>query len=79
MAAIDSGVETEAESESLNEDSSNSLPPTPKVAGAQEEEALYGVRLDYMPLLFWIGSNYISWIDFDRWSKSRIWWAITQC
>ena len=52
MAAIDSGVETEAESESLNEDSSNSLPPTPKVAGAQEEEALYGVRLDYMPLLF---------------------------
>lgn len=40
MAAVDSGVETESES---LEDSSNSLPPTPKVAGA-EEEALYGVR-----------------------------------
>ena len=34
MASFDSGVETE--SESLNEDSSNSLPPTPKV----EDEVL---------------------------------------
>ncbi len=39
MAAVDSGVETE--NESFNEDSSNSLPPTPKV----EDEAALGVRL----------------------------------
>ena len=37
MAAVDSGVETE--SESFNEDSSNSLPSTPKV----EDEGLHGV------------------------------------
>ena len=37
MAAVDSGVETE--SESFNEDSSNSLPSTPKV----EDEGLNGV------------------------------------
>ena len=37
MASVDSGVETE--SESLNEDSSNSLPPTPKL----EEDTLQGV------------------------------------
>ena len=40
MAAVDSGVETE--NESFNEDSSNSLPPTPKV----EDEAALGVRLN---------------------------------
>jgi len=38
MAAVDSGVETE--SESFNEDSSNSLPSTPKV----EEDSLHGVK-----------------------------------
>jgi len=38
MASVDSGVETE--SESLNEDSSNSLPPTPKL----EEDTLQGVK-----------------------------------
>ncbi|KAK4026720.1 ankyrin repeat domain-containing protein 54 [Daphnia magna] len=38
MAAVDSGVETE--SESFNEDSSNSLPSTPKV----EDEGLHGVK-----------------------------------
>jgi len=42
MAAVDSGVETE--SESFNEDSSNSLPSTPKV----EEDSLHGVRI-----IFW--------------------------
>jgi len=41
MAAVDSGVETE--SESFNEDSSNSLPSTPKV----EEDSLHGVKTSF--------------------------------
>ena len=45
MAAVDSGVETE--SESFNEDSSNSLPSTPKV----EEDSLHGVRIHFYQLM----------------------------
>lgn len=69
MAAVDSGVETE--NESFNEDSSNSLPPTPKV---EDEPALLGVSLIQHSIICHKSQpNY-----YNRSSRRHFLWADSQ-